>query len=281
MTDHCKLRDKARETLLLDLNTNLANPQLDPDERTRRVALYFKLSDDVRADEKLALDREKLTLENRKLELLERKIEAAVEIARVRAESPPSTAKRSSATAPHEPPAPYGNKPDGAPYTHAEFCELLDQAVADIYGFDIKTGNLVPRDPEQGTVNEPSNASPDPPSGGDSPEQFHGLASPSQNPPKAATPFRDDHPHPASRAESPRRPVRNTESVCRNQEPGKESTKQVKHRVDKIMDMPPDHPHRQNQQRDPCHHQPHAHVRRQPTDRLQTPIQFGPDGPDP
>lgn len=42
-------------------------------------------------------------------------------------------------------PAPYGRKPDGSPYTHAEFLESLHEAVADIYGVDMKTGNEVIR----------------------------------------------------------------------------------------------------------------------------------------
>lgn len=43
----------------------------------------------------------------------------------------------------HTPSAPWGRKQDGTPYNHIEFLETLHEAVADIYGVNMKTGEEV------------------------------------------------------------------------------------------------------------------------------------------
>lgn len=144
--------DAVREIAMARLRRDLADPELPADEFRKLSAVL----DDFYAQVAAA---EKLTFEEYRLELDERKIETSLRIAEFRASA--ARAKRSprGAAAPARPAgvnapearddphenaaAPWGRKSDGNPYTHAEFRALLNQAVADIYGFDLETGAAV------------------------------------------------------------------------------------------------------------------------------------------
>lgn len=241
MEDTLHQLGETRDRIIRQLHGELADPQIDLKRRDKLVADFLKIAADLRAERKLELDR-------RKLDLLEKKIDAGLAATRHRAARPASS--DADPADPECPAAPYGRRPDGNPYSHAEFCELLDQAVADIYGFDINTGNLVPRETKVSGVH-PEASSPD---------------------------FNDRKCVPGAHIETaPADPRFSAESA----QARSDSTEEMKHRVDKVVDMAPDHPHRNDHQRDPRHHQPDPHVRRKAADRVQPAIQLRTDRVDP
>lgn len=234
---------ETRDRIIRQLHGELADPQIDLKRRDKLVADFLKIAADLRAERKLELDR-------RKLDLLEKKIDAGLAAARQRVRAAQRVSSEVNPADLEDPAAPYGRRPDGDPYSHAEFCELLDQAVADIYGFDIRTGNLVPRETKAPGVH-PEASSPD---------------------------FDDRKCVPGTHIETaPADPRYRAESA----QARSDSTEEMKHRVDKVVDMSPDHPHRKDHQRDPRHHQPDPHVRRKAADRVQPAIQLRTDRVDP
>lgn len=72
---------------------------------------------------------------------------AVLRVARLRAVRGKPALAAVPAHARYEKPARYGRKPDGTPYTHAEFLETLHEAVADIYGVDLREGDETIRPP--------------------------------------------------------------------------------------------------------------------------------------
>lgn len=81
-----------------------------------------------------------------------------------RRSQPEASARAKTAGDPFDHDAPYGRRPDGTPYTRAEFSTALNHAVRDIYGIPDFSANIPSSHSGRETSNEPTACPPRQPS---------------------------------------------------------------------------------------------------------------------